>query len=118
MFNSVQLLGFVGQDPEFKSTPNGNTSLVNFSLGTQEGKKDANGKWMNETQWHKCVAFGDVADSLKEKVKKGTTLFVAGSIRYVEYTNKEGEKRYLTSIVCGKIKIVDKVDNFGSNRGF
>ncbi len=68
--NKVILLGNVGKDPEVRATPNG-TMVANFSLATTERAKDQGGNWSDKTEWHNLVAFGKLAEIIRDYVKKG-----------------------------------------------
>jgi single-strand DNA-binding protein len=103
--NNVQLIGFLGNDAEVRT--NGDRSLTRFSLATKSSyKKD--GKWIEHTEWHKCVVFeklGEFAGSLK----KGAHILVEGEIRTREYdSTKTGQKESVTEIRVDSIPKLDR----------
>jgi single-strand DNA-binding protein len=103
MFNQVQVLGFVGNDPEIRSLANGN-SVANFSIATSERWTDKNsGEKKELTEWHRCVVFGKTADVVGEYVKKGNPLFVTGRLRTEKFKDKEGVERQITKVYVDRV---------------
>ncbi len=104
--NKVILLGNVGKDPEVRATPNG-TMVANFSLATTERAKDQGGNWSDKTEWHNLVAFGKLAEIIRDYVKKGSKLYIEGSLRTSSWDDKtSGQKRYKTEIVVNDISLL------------
>ena len=96
--NKVILVGNLGKDPEIKVTPSG-TTVANFSLATNERSKDKNGQWQDRTEWHNLVAWQRTAEIIGEYVKKGSKVYVEGSLRTRSWDDKNtGEKKYRTEI--------------------
>lgn len=105
--NSVILLGNVGRDPESRYTPSG-TQVTSLSLATTESYKDKSGSWQDRTEWHNLVAFDKSAEIIGKYVKKGSRLYVRGSIRTNSWEDKQsGEKKYRTEIVVNDIILLD-----------
>lgn len=93
MLNKVILLGNVGQEPEFKSFTNGNR-VCNFSLATSESWKDKNGEKQIKTEWHKIQIFNEnIIKICQDYVKKGTKLYIEGSIESKKYQATDGTER-------------------------
>lgn len=104
--NKVILLGNIGKDPEIKFLPSG-MAVANFSLATSERFKDKGGEQQERTEWHNLVAFGKVAEIVRDYVKKGAKLYVEGSLRTSSWEDKETkQKRYKTEIVVGDISLL------------
>ncbi len=96
--NKVNLIGNLGQDPEFKEVGNGN-KLAKFSLATNEFYKDkTSGEFVNNTQWHNVIIWGYLADRAAKKLKKGEKVAVEGQIQYSTYEDSEGNKKSYTQI--------------------
>ena len=92
--NRVTLIGRVGQDPVVRYTGDG-MAIANVSLATSQKVKG-----QEETQWHRLVFFGKLAEIVAEWVKKGIQIYVEGSIKYGKYTDKEGQEKTTVDIVC------------------
>lgn len=98
MINKVILVGNVGKDPEIKALQDG-TTVANFSVATSEKRKEK-----KYTEWHNCCAFGKVAEIVKDWVRKGSLVYVEGSSRTSEYTDKEGIKRKSVQVIVGQLR--------------
>ena len=104
--NKVFLLGHVGKDPEIRYLPSG-VAIANFSLATSSKRKDKNsGELIEETQWHRIQCFDRLAEIVGEYVFKGSPIFIEGRIKYGEYTDKDGVKRYTTDIVAVEMQML------------
>lgn len=103
--NKVILIGNTGKDPEVRYFDSG-ICVANFSLATSErGYTLANGTVVPErTEWHNIVCKGDQAKFVEKWVKKGSSLYVEGKIRYRQYEIKQGEKRFVTDIHADKVE--------------
>ncbi len=104
--NKVLLLGNVGKDPEIRSTAGGMT-VASFSLATADRQKDAQGNWIDKTEWHNLVCFQRTAEVVRDYVKKGTQLFVEGKIQTRSWDDKtSGEKKYKTEILVNELTLL------------
>jgi single-strand DNA-binding protein len=104
--NKVILLGNVGKDPEIRSTAGG-TLVATFGLATSDRQKDAQGNWQDHTEWHNLVAFNRTAEIIRDYVKKGSKLFVEGSLRTSNWEDKETKaKRYKTEIIVNDLSLL------------
>lgn len=99
--NNVQLIGNTGSDPEIRTTSNG-SKVATFSLATSRTWNNAAGEKQEKTEWHRCVAWNvkgsGLADIIEKYVGKGDRIYVAGSIEYRQWQDKEGQTRYSTEI--------------------
>ncbi len=100
--NSVQLIGRLGNDPE-STTFGENKTKVKFSLATSNYYKDKAGERIEETQWHRIVAWGNTAVIAEKYLKKGREIALSGKITYNSWEDKEGNTQYLTEIVANEI---------------
>lgn len=99
MVNRVTLIGRLGRDPEMRYTPSG-AAVARFSLATDEGRKDQQGNWQNETTWHNIVVWNQSAERAAESLKKGNLVYVEGKISIRNWEDKEGQKRTSYEIVA------------------
>lgn len=95
--NKVILLGRIGRDPEIRYLPSGE-AVANLALATSEVWKDKQGEKQEKTEWHRISFFGRLAEVCGEYVKKGSLLYVDGSISTRKYTDKDGIEKYATEI--------------------
>lgn len=96
--NKVILLGNLGKDPEVKYTPNG-TAVAKFSLATNDRYKDKEGNWQDRTEWHNITAWARTAEIAGEYLKKGSKVYIEGSLRTHSWDDKQtGQKKYMTEV--------------------
>ncbi|WP_171435211.1 single-stranded DNA-binding protein [Pseudomonas aeruginosa] len=97
--NKVILVGSVGGDPETRYMPNGN-AVTNITLATSESWKDKQtGQQQERTEWHRVVFFGRLAEIAGEYLRKGSQVYVEGSLRTRKWQGQDGQDRYTTEIV-------------------
>ena len=111
--NQAQLIGRLGKDPEVRYTGSGK-AVANFSIATEEKWKNQSGEPQIKTEWHRCVAWGKLAEIIQKYVKKGNLIFVQGRIETRSW-EKDGVKRYSTEIVVGKMQMLGS-KNDGAGR--
>jgi single-strand DNA-binding protein len=102
--NKVILVGNLGRDPETKYLPSGD-AVCNFSIATSETWKDKAGEKQEATEWHRISAFGKLAEICGQYLKKGSTVYIEGSIKTRTY-EKDGEKRYATEIRADRMQML------------
>jgi single-strand DNA-binding protein len=95
--NKVVLIGNLGKDPEIRYMQSGEP-IANFSLATSEQWTDKSGQKQERTEWHKVEVFGKTAQVVRDYCTKGKQVYIEGSIRYDEWTDKDGNKKYMTKI--------------------
>lgn len=97
--NKVTLIGNLGRDPETRYLPSGD-AVTNISIATTESWKDkTSGEKKEATEWHRISAFGKLAEIMGEYLKKGSQVYIEGSLRTRKYQDKEtGKDRYSTEI--------------------
>lgn len=105
--NKVILVGNCGQDPEVRYMPSGG-AVTNLSIATSESWKDKNtGDQQERTEWHRVVFFNRLAEIVEQYVKKGTKLYVEGSLRTRKWQGQDGQDRYTTEIVASEMQMLD-----------
>lgn len=90
--NKVILVGNLGRDPEMRYLPSGE-AVANLALATTDKYKDKSGQLVEATEWHRVAFFGRTAEVCGQYLKKGSPVYVEGSIRSRKYTDKEGVER-------------------------
>lgn len=105
--NRVILIGTLGQDPESKSFANGG-SVCNFSIAISESWKDKNtGEQKQNTEWVRIVANGKVGEICQQYLKKGSKVYLEGSLRTRQWTDQNGQDRYVTEIKLSEMQMLD-----------
>jgi single-strand DNA-binding protein len=105
--NKVILVGNVGTDPELRYLPNGNP-VANLSIATSESWKDKqSGERQERTEWHRTVFFNRLAEIAGEYVRKGSKLYVEGSLRTRKWQDQNGADKYTTEIVVSDMQMLD-----------
>lgn len=95
--NKVMLLGNLAAEPEYKVL-NSNTAVATVSMATNESYKDAQGNTQDKTEWHKLVFWSKLADVVHQYLHKGSQVYVEGKLRTRDYTDQNGQKKYVTEI--------------------
>ena len=97
--NKVIILGNLGADPELRNLPDG-SSMVNFNVATTESYPDKNNPQnrIEKTEWHRVSFFGRQAETIHEYCRKGSKIYVEGSIHTRKWQDPDGNDRYITDI--------------------
>ena len=105
--NKVILIGNLGKDPEVRYIPNGD-AVANVTLATSESWKDkTTGEQQERTEWHNVVFYKRLAEVVGEYLKKGSQVYVEGSIRTRKWQDKEtGKDRYTTEIIANEMQML------------
>ena len=115
--NKVILVGNLGRDPETRYMPDG-AAITNVSLATTFAWNDkASGEKKEETEWHRIVFRGRLAEVAGEYLKKGSQVYVEGSLRTRKWQDKEGHDRYSTEIVADGMQMLGSRAGSGEPRG-
>ena len=100
--NTVQLIGRLGQDPEIVTFQDGN-KIAKFSMATDDSYKDKAGNKVERSYWHNIVVKGGLVNVVENYVNKGQEIAIEGKLTNRSYDTKEGEKRYVTEILCNEL---------------
>ena len=117
--NKVILIGNLGRDPEVRHAQDG-TKIVTLNLATSESWKDRQtGEKREKTEWHRVVLFNDrIAEVAERYLKKGSKVYIEGSLQTRKWTDQAGQEKYTTEIVIGKFKgELTMLEGSGSGRG-
>ncbi|MGL5743281.1 MAG: single-stranded DNA-binding protein [Legionella sp.] len=105
--NKVILIGNVGVDPDVRYLPNGN-AVTTISIATSESWKDkVTGEKQERTEWHRVVCFNRLGEIAGEYVRKGSKLYIEGSLRTRKWQDQQGQDKYTTEIVANDIQMLD-----------
>ncbi|MGO4719132.1 single-stranded DNA-binding protein [Stenotrophomonas sp. 2MCAF14_2] len=103
--NKVILVGNLGNDPDVKYTQSG-MAITRISLATTSVRKDKDGNQQERTEWHRVVFFGKLGEIAGEYLRKGSSVYVEGSLRYDKYTGQDGVEKYSTDIVADEMQML------------
>lgn len=103
--NKVIILGNLGRDPEVRTSQDG-SKIVNLNIATSESWKDrATGERKEKTEWHRVVIFNpNLADIAERYLKKGSSVYVEGTLQTRKWTDQSGQEKYSTEVVIGRFK--------------
>lgn len=105
--NKVILIGNCGQDPETRYTAGG-SAVTHVSLATSETWKDKQtGQNQERTEWHRVVFFNRLAEIAGEYLRKGSKVYIEGSLRTNKWQDPQGQDRYTTEIVAAQMQMLD-----------
>lgn len=105
--NKVILIGNLGGDPEVRYTPSG-SAVANATLATSETWRDKQSGELNDrTEWHRIVFFNRLAEIVGEYLRKGSKVYVEGSLRTRKWQDRNGIDRYTTEIIANEMHILD-----------
>jgi single-strand DNA-binding protein len=116
--NKVILIGNLGQDPETKSLPSG-SAVTNIRVATTEGWKDKQtGEKKEATEWHSVVFFDRMAEIAGQYLKKGSKVYIEGSLRTRKWQDKNGNDRYTTEIRATDMQMLDSKGGGGGGGSY
>lgn len=104
--NKVILIGNLGRDPEIRQGQS--STIASFSLATTRKYKAQDGQIVSETEWHRLVAFGRLAEIIRDYLKKGSSAYIEGRLRTRKYTDKDGVEKYTTEIIVEMLQLLDR----------
>jgi single-strand DNA-binding protein len=115
--NKVILIGNLGADPETRAMPSGAT-VANLRIATTENWKDrTSGENQERTEWHRVALFGKLAEIASEYLRKGSQVYIEGSLRTRKWQDKQGNERYSTEIVGNEMQMLGGRGGGGGSAG-
>lgn len=105
--NKAMLIGNLGREPEMRYTPDGKP-IATFSVATSRSRRDPNGNWMDETEWHRIVAWDRLAETASQYLHKGSKVYIEGRIQSRKYTDNGGVERTVYEIVANDLTLLDR----------
>lgn len=113
--NKVILIGNLGADPEVRYTPNG-SAVANITLATSMTWRDKqSGELQERTEWHRTVFFNRLAEIVGEYLRKGSKVYIEGSLRTRKWQDKSGIDRYTTEIIANEMHMLDSKGGNGQS---
>ncbi|MCF7990898.1 MAG: single-stranded DNA-binding protein [Thiohalocapsa sp.] len=106
MLNKAQLIGNLGRDPELRQTNDGDTTIANLAVATNERWTDKAGNAQERTEWHRVVLFGRTAQIAGEYLRKGALVYVEGRLQTRKWQDDNGNERHTTEIVAERMKML------------
>jgi single-strand DNA-binding protein len=115
--NKVILIGNLGADPETRAMPSGST-VANLRIATSESWRDkTSGEQQERTEWHRVALFGRLAEIASEYLRKGSQVYIEGSLRTRKWQDKQGQERYSTEIVGNELQMLGGRGGGGAGGG-
>ena len=115
--NLVIIIGNLGSDPETRFMPSG-SAVTNITVATSETWKDKQtGQQQQRTEWHKVAFFNKLAEIAGEYLKKGSKVYIEGSLRTRKWQGQDGQDRYTTEIVASEMQMLDSRGGDSSGNG-
>lgn len=114
--NKVILIGNLGRDPETKSFPNGG-SVTNVTVATSDSWRDKEGNQQERTEWHRVVFHSKLAEIAAQYLRKGSKVYIEGSLRTRKWQDKEGRDQYTTEVHANEMQMLDSRNTGGGAGG-
>jgi single-strand DNA-binding protein len=115
--NKVILIGNLGADPETRAMPSG-TTVANLRVATSESWRDKqSGEQQERTEWHRVALFGRLAEIAGEYLRKGSQVYIEGSLRTRKWQDKQGNERYSTEIIGNELQMLGGRGGAGAGAG-
>ena len=112
--NVAYIMGHLGKDPELKASQSG-VAIAKFSVATSDPQK-VNGEWQSKTIWHFVTCFGDTAERVSNRCRKGDLVMAVGKINNYQYQTREGDTRNGSEVIASTVKIFKKADESPSSQ--
>ncbi|MFT3714041.1 MAG: single-stranded DNA-binding protein [Archangium sp.] len=105
--NRITVVGNLGDKPELRSTTGGK-AVGNFSVATNHSYKKDGGEQVEQTEWHRIVVWGALAETCSKYLEQGSTVYVEGRMTYREYQDKDGKERLSAEIIASDVQFLSK----------
>jgi single-strand DNA-binding protein len=107
--NLVQLTGYLGTDPELRYTPKG-AAVASFSLGVDTGYRDKDsGEWIKQSSFFNIVVWNEQAERVGERFRKGSPVYVEGSLKQEKYEDKDGQPRSVVKVIARRVQFLERL---------
>src|ERR687890_481089 len=105
-YNKIHIIGNLGRDPELRYTPQG-TAVCQFSVATNESRRDKSGEQQDITTWFRVTAWGKQAENVSKYLSKGRRVYVEGRLHMEEWTDREGKARQTLEVNASDVQFLD-----------
>ena len=105
MLNKVMLIGNLGADPEVRDTNSG-SKVANLRIATTDRRRDQDGNWNEQTEWHSVVCFGRTADNVGRYLSKGRQVYIEGRLQTRKWQDRDGRDRWSTEVVANTVQFL------------
>ncbi len=113
-FNKIIIVGNLGRDPELRYTPQG-TAVCNFSIATNERRKDKTGEFQDITTWFRVTLWGNQAENASKYLTKGKQVYIEGRLHLEEYTDRDGVQRQTLEVQGTDMRFIGgRTDEYSS----
>jgi len=106
--NKVELIGYAGTEAEVLELKN-NVKMTRLTVATHDGYYNKEGKWVDNTVWHKVVIWSANENNELSNIQKGDKLSVQGKMQYRTYETNKGEKKYVAEVVANRLKVIPRI---------
>lgn len=106
--NKVELIGYAGAEAEVREMKN-NLKMTRLTVATHDGYYNKEGKWVDNTVWHKVVIWSAGENEELNKIQKGDRLSIQGKMQYRSYESGDGSKKYVAEVVANRCKLIPRV---------
>lgn len=114
--NKVQVIGYLGGDPEMRYTTGG-SAVTNFSIAVTRSWRDKSEQQREETEWFRIIAWDKLGEICNEYLFKGSRVYIEGRLATRKWTDKEGNDRYTTEVVASDMIMLDSRGERGGSNG-
>lgn len=111
-FNTIIVVGNLGRDPELRYTPQGK-AVASFSIATNEKRRDKSGAMQDVTTWFRVTLWGPTAEAAAKYLTKGSPIYIQGTLRVEEWTDRENNNRYTLEINARDMQFIGSGANSG-----
>ena len=105
--NKCMIIGNLGRDPEMRYTPSGQ-AVTQFTVATNRRWRDQQDEWQEETEWFRVVVWGQQAERVAERVRKGNKVYIEGRIQTRQWEDQSGQKRYTTELIANQVTSLER----------
>ena len=114
--NLVQIIGRLGRDPELRYTQTG-SPVANLNIATDESYVDRDGNKVERAEWHRVLVFQRQAENCSNYLRKGSLVYVEGSLQTRKWQDQNGQDRYTTEIKAQRVQFLDRREDSQGERG-